>query len=102
MEAAPGLEPGNKGFADLCLTAWLCRLEKMERETGLEPATSTLARWRSTTELFPLSKKKQYNTLKNCCQYFSKKIESQKIILQMNSCRFEPVFLLLLPVLSCA
>ena len=24
-----------------------------ERETGLEPATSTLARWRSTTELFP-------------------------------------------------
>src|SRR5262245_15832030 len=28
----------------------------MERETGLEPATSTLARWRSTTELFPLKK----------------------------------------------
>ncbi len=27
---------------------------KMERETGFEPATSTLARWRSTTELFPL------------------------------------------------
>ncbi len=26
----------------------------MERETGFEPATSTLARWRSTTELFPL------------------------------------------------
>src|SRR6266542_2242866 len=26
----------------------------MERETGVEPATSTLARWRSTTELFPL------------------------------------------------
>ncbi len=25
----------------------------MERETGLEPATATLARWRSTTELFP-------------------------------------------------
>ncbi len=24
-----------------------------ERETGIEPATSTLARWRSTTELFP-------------------------------------------------
>ena len=25
-EAAPGLEPGNRGFADLCLTTWLCRL----------------------------------------------------------------------------
>ena len=24
-----------------------------ERETGVGPATSTLARWRSTTELFP-------------------------------------------------
>ena len=27
--------------------------ERVERETGFEPATSTLARWRSTTELFP-------------------------------------------------
>jgi hypothetical protein len=26
MEAAPGFEPGNKGFAVLCLTTWLCRL----------------------------------------------------------------------------
>ena len=25
----------------------------LERETGLEPATPTLARWCSTTELFP-------------------------------------------------
>ena len=25
----------------------------LERETGFEPATSTLARWSSTTELFP-------------------------------------------------
>ena len=33
------------------LTAPARRL--LERETGLEPATSTLARWRSTTELFP-------------------------------------------------
>ena len=29
----------------------------MERETGFEPATSTLARSHSTTELFPLSKR---------------------------------------------
>ncbi len=28
--------------------------KKMERETGFEPATSTLARSHSTTELFPL------------------------------------------------
>ena len=88
LEAPPGFEPGDKGFADPCLTAWLWRriqfgtgkgnlssfrinrnssqiavtLQKrisnekrarnscpwMERITGLEPATSTLARWRST------------------------------------------------------
>ena len=29
----------------------------MERETGFEPATSTLARSHSTTELFPLARK---------------------------------------------
>ena len=28
---------------------------KLERETGFEPATSTLARSHSTTELFPLA-----------------------------------------------
>ena len=43
---------GGKGVADPCLTAWLCR-HKVERKTGVEPATSTLARWRSTTELLP-------------------------------------------------
>ena len=31
-------------------------LEFLERETGFEPATSTLARLHSTTELFPLGK----------------------------------------------
>ena len=25
MEAPPGFEPGDKGFADPCLTAWLWR-----------------------------------------------------------------------------
>ena len=44
---------GDKGVADPCLTAWLCRLSKMERKTGFEPATPTLARSYSTTELLP-------------------------------------------------
>ena len=59
LEASPGIGPGNKGFADLCLTAWLRRLiitgtnfihsyPCLERITGIEPATSTLARSRST------------------------------------------------------
>ena len=60
LEVTPGFEPGNEGFADPCLTTWLChRMENrskghllpssfVERATGLEPATSTLARWRST------------------------------------------------------
>jgi hypothetical protein len=29
-------------------------IEKLERETGLEPATSSLGSWHSTTELLPL------------------------------------------------
>ena len=32
----------------------------MERETGFEPATSTLARLHSTTELLPLNEEKVY------------------------------------------
>ena len=24
LEVAPGFEPGNQGFADPCLTTWLC------------------------------------------------------------------------------
>ena len=56
VEAAPRIELGNKGFADLCLTAWLCRHmygKKMERETRFELATPALARRCSTAELFP-------------------------------------------------
>ena len=25
LEATPGFEPGNRSFADSCLTTWLCR-----------------------------------------------------------------------------
>ena len=55
MEAASRFELENVGFAGRCLTTWPSR-QCMERETGVEPATSTLARSHSTTELFPLSK----------------------------------------------
>ena len=52
------IRTGDKGFAGLCLTTWPSRRMKkadrnrpdvrMERATGFEPATSTLARWRAT------------------------------------------------------
>jgi hypothetical protein len=74
LEARVGIEPTHKGFADLSLTTWVPRLSGptmlktlanraegtgeggkiLERETGFEPATSTLARSHSTTELLPL------------------------------------------------
>ena len=71
MEARVGIEPTHKGFADLSLTTWVPRPDQrwrqeaqngarangdrnLERETGFEPATSTLARSHSTTELLPL------------------------------------------------
>jgi hypothetical protein len=55
-EAPIRFELMHKGFADLSLTTWVRRQTKIpsnksdgiERETGLEPATSTLARLRST------------------------------------------------------
>ena len=55
----------HKGFADLSLTTWVRRQTPKnpgydclgscdaERDTGFEPATSTLARSHSTTELVP-------------------------------------------------
>ena len=47
----------------------------LERETGFEPATSTLARLHSTTELLPLNEKEPYAlpfflSIKNCGFFF--------------------------------
>ena len=36
-----------------------CKLLILERETGLEPATSSLGSWHSTTELLPLANHRQ-------------------------------------------
>ena len=58
MEATTRFGLVNRGFADLCLTSWLCRHiiyapnnmywgVNLERVTRLELATSTLARSRS-------------------------------------------------------
>ena len=46
LEAASGFGPLHKGFADLSLSH--LGTPPMERETGLEPATPTLARLCST------------------------------------------------------
>jgi hypothetical protein len=35
--------------------------EKVERETGFEPATSSLGSWHSTTELLPLARQLKYS-----------------------------------------
>ena len=35
LEAASGFEPENNGFADRCLTTWLCRLKKNGAGNGI-------------------------------------------------------------------
>ena len=45
------IRTGDEGFADPCLTSW--RRRRMERETGFEPATFSLARRCSTPEPLP-------------------------------------------------
>ncbi len=51
-KARPGFEPGDKGFADLCLTTWLSRLKK----SGKRDSNSRRLPWQGSalpTELFP-------------------------------------------------
>jgi hypothetical protein len=61
MEAPSGFEPEMEVLQTSALPLGdgadrvLREGKKMERETGFEPATSTLARSHSTTELFPLA-----------------------------------------------
>ena len=56
VEAPTGFEPVVEVLQTSALPlGYGARENKMERETGFEPATSTLARLHSTTELFPLA-----------------------------------------------
>ena len=51
MEAASGFEPENGGFADLCLTTWLCRHKK--KWSGKRDLNPRLRPWQGRT--LPLS-----------------------------------------------
>ena len=46
----------NGGLWRVCFSS-ICKLLILERETGFEPATSSLGSWHSTTELLPRSVK---------------------------------------------
>ena len=48
MVAAPRIELGTRGFSVPCSTDW-AKLPHLERVTGIEPATITLATWCSTS-----------------------------------------------------
>lgn len=58
MEAASGFEPEVEVLQTSALPLGYAAV--LERETGFEPATSTLARLHSTTELLPLSEDSVY------------------------------------------
>jgi hypothetical protein len=44
----------NGGLWRVCFSD-VCKLLILERETGIEPATSSLGSWHSTAELLPLA-----------------------------------------------
>ena len=74
LEAASGFEPEIKALQASALPLGQAAQKKMERETGFEPATSTLARLHSTTELFPLNEK--------CNYLFSSPLSMKKIMIE--------------------
>ena len=49
LEATPGFEPGNQGFADPCLTTWLCR----HMRKGANSTFSVWSGWRGSNSLPP-------------------------------------------------
>ena len=51
-------------------------IEKMERETGFEPATSSLGSWHSTTELLPRSCIFRYLTVRQEFSHFSRPVHT--------------------------
>ncbi len=75
FEAAIGVEPMNRGFADLRLSHLATPPQINERETRLELATPTLARWCSTTELLPLKICENIMINYLLCKTFFKKFE---------------------------
>ena len=60
LEAASRFELEMEVLQTSALPLGYAANRKMERETGFEPATSTLARLHSTTELLPLSEESFY------------------------------------------
>ena len=72
LEARPGFEPRIKALQASALATWPSRPMKqaelvrpffqMERATGFEPATSTLARWRATNCAKPANEQILYVT----------------------------------------
>ena len=63
-------------------------IEKMERETGFEPATSSLGSWHSTTELLPRSCVFRYlAVLQGFSRFRDQSIPSRKSIPTMGSDR---------------